>query len=100
MLGAEASHEANCWLTAVTLDPEAAGITAPELGEYLATRGVETRPIWKPMHQQPVNAGFGGTLDGTADRLFDIGLTLPSGSALTDEQFGQVEQALADRLGL
>lgn len=100
VLGGTSSDEANCWLTAITVDPAEAGVTARELGEYLSTRSIETRPIWKPMHRQPVHAGFTGTLDGTADRLFDVGLTLPSGSALTEEQFSQVEQALADRLGV
>lgn len=98
VLGGAESHEANCWLTAITVDPAQTGLSADDLAKHLAAAGIETRPIWKPMHLQPVYSGFDGTLDGTADRLFDTGLTLPSGSALTDEQFDRVEQALAERL--
>ena len=95
ILGGEATHEANCWLTAVTVDPEAARISATTLASQLASDGIETRPIWKPMHLQPVHRGHSGTLDGTADRLFATGLALPSGSSLTEEQFARVEHALA-----
>lgn len=98
VLGAADSDEANCWLTAITVDPSSAGVSAKELSAHLAAAGIETRPIWKPMHLQPVYAGCDGTLDGTADRLFASGLTLPSGSALSDEQFGHVQQALAEKL--
>lgn len=98
VLASSESQGANCWLTAITVDPARAGVSAPELSAHLAEAGIETRPIWKPMHLQPVYAGFSGTLDGTADRLFATGLTLPSGSTLTDEQFDHVEQVLLKRL--
>jgi dTDP-4-amino-4,6-dideoxygalactose transaminase len=57
---------------------------------------VETRPLWKPMHQQPVFAALEGTLDGTSDRLFERGLTLPSGSGMSEDQFSLVASVLVD----
>ncbi|MFI5834011.1 DegT/DnrJ/EryC1/StrS family aminotransferase [Micromonospora sp. NPDC051300] len=80
----------NCWLTAVVVEPEQAGWTAAMLGDHLARRDIETRPVWKPMHLQPVFAAARGTIDGTAERLFAHGLVLPSGSALTDPQIDRL----------
>lgn len=70
------------WLTTLTIDPDAAGVTAEQLRLALDREGIEARPVWKPMHQQPVFAGMpvvGGTV---ADRLFRHGLCLPSGSGM------------------
>lgn len=57
----------------------------------MAAAGIETRPVWKPMHLQPVSRGLRGTFDGTSERIFETGLTLPSGSVMTEDQFDQVE---------
>ena len=51
---------------------------------------IEVRHLWKPMHQQPVFAGARAFLTGASDRLFGTGLTLPSGSALTDDEIDRV----------
>ena len=48
------------------------------------------------MHLQPVSAGLRGELDGTSERMFDQGLTLPSGSALTDDEFDRIEDAIRE----
>jgi dTDP-4-amino-4,6-dideoxygalactose transaminase len=90
LLGGEDDAEDNCWLTAVVVDEERAGWSAPRLIDHLAACGVETRPIWKPMHRQPVFADAGATLTGAADRLFGSGMTLPSGSAMTSAQLAAV----------
>ncbi|MEU2348287.1 aminotransferase class I/II-fold pyridoxal phosphate-dependent enzyme [Modestobacter sp. NPDC049651] len=84
----------NCWLTAVLVDPGDAGWTAEELRLALDRAGIESRPLWKPMHLQPVFAGARTHLDGAAERLFATGLTLPSGSALTAEQVDRVLDAV------
>ena len=94
ILGGKDDSEDNCWLTAIEVDPEISAWTAADLGSALAAAGAETRPLWKPMHLQPVNRGLGGTLNGTAESLFARGLTLPSGSAMTDEQFDSVAHAI------
>ncbi|MBM0233455.1 DegT/DnrJ/EryC1/StrS family aminotransferase [Micromonospora sp. STR1_7] len=88
----------NCWLTSVTVEPERTGWRAGELAEHLAARGVETRPMWKPMHRQPVYADRQVALTGAADQLFATSLSLPSGSALTDEQVDRVFAAITEFL--
>ncbi|MBN1091279.1 aminotransferase class I/II-fold pyridoxal phosphate-dependent enzyme [Blastococcus sp. TML/M2B] len=90
----------NCWLTAVLVDPAVAGWSAEDLRAALDAADIESRPLWKPMHRQPVFAGARSFLDGSADRLFATGLTLPSGSALTGDQVNAVTGALGAFLGL
>ncbi|MGE2714604.1 DegT/DnrJ/EryC1/StrS family aminotransferase [Mycolicibacterium litorale] len=91
----------NCWLTAILVDPVTARWKRDELATALSLSDVETRPLWKPMHQQPVFAGAPAFLRGNADRLFAVGLALPSGSALSDAEAGYVrgliESFLFDR---
>ncbi|MEH1124645.1 aminotransferase class I/II-fold pyridoxal phosphate-dependent enzyme [Micromonospora sp. CPCC 206061] len=84
----------NCWLTTIVVDPRVAGWHAGEMATHLATQDVETRPVWKPMHLQPVYAGSRGAITGAAERLFAHGLTLPSGSALTDRHIDRVFDAI------
>jgi dTDP-4-amino-4,6-dideoxygalactose transaminase len=55
---------------------------------------IETRPLWKPMHQQPVFANAKSYLNGNSDKLFENGLCLPSGSNLTEEEFDRIFKAL------
>jgi dTDP-4-amino-4,6-dideoxygalactose transaminase len=95
---AEGDVEANCWLTTVVIDPTQAGWTVGQLARYLAAQGIETRPVWKPMHLQPLYAGARGLINGSAQRLFDEGLNLPSGSALTDAQLQRVIDCIAEFL--
>ncbi len=94
--GPEASgtHD-NWWLTCLLVDPDAAGFTADDLRLALAERDIECRPLWKPMHLQPVFAGARAVVDGTSERLFAAGVSLPSGSALTDAQVSRIDDALA-----
>ena len=86
----DADSGSNCWLTVMVVDAARAGWHAADLGRHLGDLGIETRPVWKPMHRQPVFADRPGLLDGTADRLFGTGLVLPSGSALDAGQSGRV----------
>ncbi len=89
----------NCWLTAVVVDPAEAGWSVEDLHGALDMAGIESRPLWKPMHRQPVFARAQSFLDGSADRLFATGLTLPSGSALTPDQVDALMAALGSFLG-
>lgn len=93
ILGGADDGEDNCWLTAIVVDG-GAGTTLQQLQESCAAEDIETRPIWKPMHLQPISRGLPGILDGTAERIFEGGLTLPSGSVMSDHQFDRVEAAL------
>jgi dTDP-4-amino-4,6-dideoxygalactose transaminase len=78
------------WLTAATLDPAATGVTASELVQRLADVRIEARPVWKPMHLQPVFAGceyWSHEPDrSVSDDLFERGICLPSGSNMTPEE--------------
>ncbi|MFC8847555.1 MULTISPECIES: DegT/DnrJ/EryC1/StrS family aminotransferase [unclassified Micromonospora] len=85
---------ANCWLTSVVVDPDVAGWDATQLAAHLHERGIETRPMWKPMHRQPVYAHCRAVVTGVADRLFSTSVSLPSGSALTDDQIDRVMDAI------
>lgn len=90
----------NCWLTAILIDPEEASFTPGELSAALATKNIETRPLWKPMHLQPVFQGEPAKTSGTSETLFQTGLTLPSGSGLTGSQEGTVFTAITEFLGI
>jgi pyridoxal phosphate-dependent aminotransferase EpsN len=78
------------WLTCLTVDPEAAGVTREDVRLGLEADDVEARPVWKPMHLQPVYAEFEAVGGAVAADLFDRGLCLPSGSAMTDADVERV----------
>lgn len=98
ILGGHDDSEDNCWLTALVIDPALSGTDRHQVGRQLAAAGIETRPVWKPMHLQPVYSDSTTTLTGASEALFDRGLTLPSGSAMSDEQFDRVREALHNAL--
>jgi dTDP-4-amino-4,6-dideoxygalactose transaminase len=97
LLGAD-DEEANCWLTTVVVDPSLTGWDAEALAVHLERLEIETRPLWKPMHLQPVFANCGATVNGSAQRLFEHGLALPSGSALEAPDRQRVFDAIGDFL--
>ena len=84
----------NYWLTCITVDPEEAGFTREDVRLALDENNIESRPLWKPMHLQPVfkDAPFYG--NGTSERLFEMGLCLPSGPTLTDEDIERVTKVI------
>lgn len=88
------------WLTALTVDPAVAGVSRDDIRLMLLSHGIESRPLWKPMHMQPLYAGspYHGT--GFDERLFANGLCLPSGSDMTEGEQNEVIErigALIDR---
>ena len=89
----------NCWLTAVLVDPQEAGWSNDDLRAALDEADIESRPLWKPLHRQPVFEGARSYLNGSADQLFATGLALPSGSALTADQIGEVTSSVGSFLG-
>ena len=76
----------NHWLSAIVVDPQVTGKTREELRMAFLEDNIESRPLWKPMHMQPVfeNAPFYG--GGTSEKLFNDGLCLPSGSNLREDE--------------
>ena len=77
----------NGWLTCVVFDDAA---VRDAVQSELAAVDIESRPLWKPMHLQPVFATTPARVDGTSEHLFTNGLCLPSGSALSDAQVERV----------
>jgi len=78
------------WLTVITIDPERFGCDRETVRTHLETLDIEARPAWKPMHLQPVFAGASCRGGAVAEALFDRGLCLPSGSALSDDEITRV----------
>lgn len=74
----------NHWLAAITIDESITGISREELRLALLESNIESRPLWKPMHMQPVFANSAYYGNNVAEKLFNTGLCLPSGSNLTD----------------
>lgn len=93
IFGGENDEGDNFWLTAIEVaeDPH---LKPAELMGLMAEREIEARPLWKPMHLQPIFADARGKITGVSERLFNRGVTLPSGVGLTTEQFGRIEEAL------
>lgn len=82
------------WLTVMLLDREAFGRGPEEIRQALEGLGIETRPVWKPLHLQPVFHGAETVGGGVAEDLFARGLCLPSGSSLTPEEQDRVIEAI------
>lgn len=80
----------NSWLTTVTFDVRSRPGASEQVRVALQEQGIESRPIWKPMHLQPVFKGNETVLTGVAERLFEEGLCLPSGVGLTDADVERV----------
>ena len=70
------------WLTCLTIDPVAFGASREDVRLALEAENIESRPIWKPMHLQPVFAGCRAVGGSVSERIFEGGLCLPSGSNL------------------
>lgn len=82
--------QSNHWLTCVLVEPKIAGFTRENLRLAMESANIETRPLWKPMHLQPVfsNCPFYG--DGTSERLFEKGLCLPSSPVLSQDDINRI----------
>ena len=83
----------NHWLSAITIDSKITGFDREDLRRHFVHDNIECRPLWKPMHLQPVfkEAAYFGT--DVAEQLFDAGVCLPSGSNLTDNQRTRIQTA-------
>ncbi|MCB2379658.1 aminotransferase class I/II-fold pyridoxal phosphate-dependent enzyme [Hymenobacter sp. BT635] len=88
----------NRWLTTITLDVAHTSVTPEQVRQHLETHNIESRPLWKPLHQQPLFAQaamYGGAV---CTDLFTRGLCLPSGSSLTETDLRRVSDALQEIL--
>lgn len=76
----------NRWLTTIQVDPtQTGGITREDIRLALEAQNIESRPLWKPMHMQPVFEGCDFYGSGVSEKLFENGLCLPSGSNMSEE---------------
>lgn len=85
----------NCWITSLVVDQDQHDWTSLELQSHLEAQNIESRPLWKPMHLQPLykkSRFFGGSV---SERLFSAGLALPSGSAMSDSDMDRVLDAIS-----
>lgn len=88
-------YYSNRWLTCILVDPTTnKGLTREEIRLAMDDENIESRPLWKPMHQQPVFSSSKSYLNGVSDKLFENGLCLPSGSNLTEEEFERIFNCL------
>ncbi|MFW6347899.1 MAG: DegT/DnrJ/EryC1/StrS family aminotransferase [Cyclonatronaceae bacterium] len=88
----------NRWLTTLLVDPaKTGGITREDIRLALEAENIEARPLWKPMHMQPVFAAYPFYGSGYCEHLFEQGLCMPSGSNLEEQDFNRIFSAL-DRL--
>jgi dTDP-4-amino-4,6-dideoxygalactose transaminase len=94
VFGANGDEEDNVWLTSIVIDSEVTGWQPKDLAAALAADDIESRPLWKPMHKQPVFERRRGVITGASEKLFESGLTLPSGSATTAAQRARIEAAV------
>lgn len=99
IFGQRGDEDDNCWLTAVLIDEETAGWSRSDLTAALDEDDIETRPLWKPMHLQPVFGDHPRLVNGVSEDLFRTGLTLPSGSSLAKDEIDRVDEALTKFLG-
>jgi len=91
-----ADYFSNYWLTAILIDPTlTGGISREEVRLALDAENIESRPLWKPMHMQPVYEGTKFFGSGVCEKLFEQGLCLPSGSNLTEAEFDRIFSALS-----
>ena len=78
------------WLTAISVDTKRVGVTREDIRKMLMQSEIESRPLWKPMHMQPLFDGARYVGSGLDEHLFETGLCLPSGSDLTEAEQDEV----------
>jgi pyridoxal phosphate-dependent aminotransferase EpsN len=87
------------WLTCITVDPEALGATREDLRLALEAEDIEARPVWKPMHMQPLYVDCEMHGGAVAADLFERGLCLPSGTALSDDDLARIAAVIRSVVG-
>ncbi len=84
----------NRWLTVILITPGEFGADREEVRIALEAENIESRPVWKPMHLQPVFKGYPIRGGKVCEDLFNRGLCLPSGTAMTDEDLYRVIETI------
>lgn len=86
----------NYWLSTILVNPKETGFTCSDLMNHLATKDIESRLLWKPMHLQPVYKNAPAYVNGTAENLFNQGLCLPSGPMVSDQDVDYILRQIQD----
>lgn len=82
--------QGNCWLSVILIDAQKFGNTYENVRQKLEEHNIESRPLWKPMHLQPVFRHCRVVENGVSNKLFSQGLCLPSGTSLTTEDLKRI----------
>ena len=86
--------DSNYWLNTILIDPVKAGTDYETVRQHLDACNIESRPLWKPMHTQPVFEGAPAYVNGVSEDLFAHGLCLPSGPCVSDEDVERVAREI------
>lgn len=92
--------DSNFWLSTILIDENKTGVNYETLRVELDKKNIETRPLWKPLHLQPVFSSAPAYVDGTSERLFHQGLCLPSGPCVSDEDVNFIVDSIAEIMGI
>lgn len=96
-------YNSNYWLCNILIDEDKTGFNYEELRQILEKGNVESRPLWKPMHLQPVFANCPAYVNGVSESLFNCGLCLPAGPWVSDEEVAYIieiiKSAIRERKG-
>ena len=87
--------DSNYWLNTILIDPAKTGADYDAIRLHLEACNIESRPLWKPMHTQPVFSGAPAYVNGVSEQLFSMGLCLPSGPWVSDEDVELVAREIA-----
>ncbi len=87
-------HFSNYWLTTIIIKSENGGNIKEKIQSGMELENIETRPLWKPLHLQPVFSGCPTYLNGISESLFNFGLCLPSGTNMTDNDRMRISDSL------
>jgi len=82
--------DSNFWLSTILIDPEKTGTDYEKVRQHLDTVGIESRPLWKPMHTQPFYKDAPRYVNGVSEEMFSKGLCLPSGPCVSDEDVERI----------
>jgi dTDP-4-amino-4,6-dideoxygalactose transaminase len=88
----------NMWLTTITIDSQVTGFTREDLRLRLLEDNIESRPLWKPMHLQPVFNEYPYYGSNVAEKLFINGLCLPSGSNMSEQDLERIKHCIMQEI--
>lgn len=91
-------YNSNYWLPAILIDPEISGVSNKDIYKALENDLIESRPLWKPLHLQPVFEKYPFYGDGTSENLFEKGLCLPSGSSVTNDDLIRIINVIKQQI--